>query len=229
MRLEALPSTRREIVVALKRRGPSTSADLAATLGVTNEAVRLHLKRLEADGAIVRCERDPAGESPGRPAHRYRLTTVGEHLFPKRYEDLTVALLDTVGARLGPEAVRDVLAGVVDAKVAAWRPRLEGLALPEKLEELRALYADDDPWVEIVEEPDGWTLIERNCPYLRVAQERPALCSVTVQALTRLLGRRVTRVQSFQAGDGLCAFRVGPEPATAPVDGEGTEGSHGIP
>jgi len=213
LHLEALPSTRREILVALKRRGPSTSAELAAELGVTNEAVRQQLKRLESDGAIVLCERDRTSDNGGRPAHRYRLTTAGEHLFPKHYDDLTVALLDTVGAQLGPEAVRAVLAGVVQAKVAAWRPRLEGLAPREKLEALRALYAHDDPWVEIVDEPDGWTLIERNCPFLRVAQERPALCSVTVQTLTRLMGRRVTRERSFQAGDGMCAFRIRSEPA----------------
>lgn len=208
MHLEALPATRRDILVALKRQGPSTSAELASQLGVTNEAVRQHLKRLESDGIVALCRREQVGEGGGRPAHRFRLTTAGEHLFPKHYDDLTVVLLDTVGTQLGPEAVHTVLEGVVEAKVAAWTPRLEGLATEQKLQALKALYADEDPWVELVEEPDGWTLIERNCPFLRVAQERPALCTVTVQTLTRLLGRRVTRVKSFQAGDGLCAFRI---------------------
>jgi predicted ArsR family transcriptional regulator len=37
---------------------------------------------------------------------------------------------------------------------------------------------------------------------------RPALCSVSVSALTRLLGVRVHREEKFQNGDGRCVFRV---------------------
>ena len=51
-------------------------------------------------------------------------------------------------------------------------------------------------------------LIERNCPFLDVANRRPALCSVTVNTLSRLLGRRVERVRTFQNGHGRCAFRI---------------------
>jgi predicted ArsR family transcriptional regulator len=51
-------------------------------------------------------------------------------------------------------------------------------------------------------------LVERNCPFLNVASRRPALCSVTVSTLSRLLGHTVTREKRFQDGDGRCVFRV---------------------
>ena len=54
----------------------------------------------------------------------------------------------------------------------------------------------------------GYRVIERNCPYLNAAMKRPALCSVTVNSLTRLLGVRVDREERFQNGDGRCVFRV---------------------
>jgi hypothetical protein len=41
-----------------------------------------------------------------------------------------------------------------------------------------------------------------------VATRRPALCSVTVSTLSRLLGYQVTREKRFQACDGRCVFRV---------------------
>lgn len=205
---DALAPTRRDILTALKRGGPSTSAELATQLDISSEAVRQHLKRLEAEGLIT-VEREEVGALGGRPAHRYSLTSAGEHVFPKRYDDLVVVLLDTVGARLGDEALSAVLAAVVDAKVAAWAPRLEGLTTDEaRLEVLASLYVEDDPWVEVERDDEGWTLVERNCPYLEVARRRPGLCRVTEQTLSRLLGREVKRTRTFQAGHGLCAFRI---------------------
>ena len=60
-----------------------------------------------------------------------------------------------------------------------------------------------------VDNTDGeLRLIERNCPFLNVASRRPALCSVTVSTLSRLLGYRVVREKRFQDGDGRCVFRV---------------------
>jgi predicted ArsR family transcriptional regulator len=203
---EGLP--RRRIVDNLKEHGPSTLREVAQRLGTTTEAVRLQIRQLEGAGLVEPLER--AGEAgPGRPAYRYGLTRAGEHLFPKRYGDLASLLLDTVDRRLGGEAVLAVLSAAVDAKVASWRPRLAHCRdLPEQLEALKDIYVDEDPWVSVGVHDGKAVLIERNCPYLDVVQRRPALCSLTVHTLTRLLGRRVERVKRFQDGDGRCEFVV---------------------
>ena len=62
--------------------------------------------------------------------------------------------------------------------------------------------------MEVEEDADGLRLIEHNCPFLNVAQHHPALCSVTINTLSRLLGVRVVREERFQTGNGLCAFRI---------------------
>jgi predicted ArsR family transcriptional regulator len=67
--------------------------------------------------------------------------------------------------------------------------------------------------VEQVE--NGYRLIERNCPYINTAMNRPSLCSVSVNALTKALGVRVEREEKFQNGDGRCVFRIH---ADEPVD-----------
>jgi predicted ArsR family transcriptional regulator len=203
---------RRRVLDALKRLGPTTITALAGELGTTHEAARLQVNQLVADGDVTGVA-ESSGSRGGRPAKRFSLTRSGEHAFPKRYGDLASLLLDTVDERLGAGAVRDVLEAAVDAKVEAWRPALAGLvALPEKLEALRSIYVDDDPWIEVGEHEGRPMLVERNCPYLEVALRRPALCSLTVHSLSRLLGRRVERIQKFQHGDGLCAFVVTDEP-----------------
>lgn len=212
--LDQLPSTRREIVVTLKQRGPSTTGDLARALRTTTEGMRQQVKQLQAQGLVEQGHaRDEMTAKGGRPSHLWRLTPAGEHLFPKRYADLATVLIDTVGAELGRAALLRVLDAAVEARVAAWRHRLVGReTLHERLDALRSIYIDGDPWVELVEQDGETLLVERNCPYLDVAMRRPALCSTTVHVLARLLGHRVQRVARFQNGDGCCAFRALDEP-----------------
>jgi len=193
------------VLDAIKTRGPSTIAELAKRLDMTGEAVRQHLVRLKAAGFVApRRERRGAG----RPVARWGLTGGAEHLFPKRYEDLAVALLDRVSDTLGPAATRQLLASLTDERVKAWEVRLRGRTLRQKLELLKDLYVADDPHAAVETKGRELRLIERNCPFLEVALKRPVLCSVTVNALSRLLGYRVQREERFQTGHGRCVFKV---------------------
>jgi predicted ArsR family transcriptional regulator len=203
-----LPDIRRTLLAYLKHRGPSPTAELAAHAGVTYEAVRQQLVALEADGFVSRQRPAPAPGGVGRPTSRYALTPAGDHFFVKRYDALAVELIDTAADVLGREALEALLAKLTDDRVRAWAPRLEGLSVEERLAALREIYLDDDPFTAVEDGEGGLRLIERNCPYLNVAARRPALCSVTVSTLTRLLGAEVVRDERFQDGDGRCAFRV---------------------
>lgn len=210
--LASIPEPRRSLLVALKTGGPRRIGDLAETIGITYEGTRQHLRQLELQGWVSRrVERDSA---PGRPGSRYRLTDAGDHLFPKEYEDLAVALIDAASDRLGAEAVRTLLAEVARRKVERWRPLLAGKPLAQRLEALRGIYLADDPFCR-VERDDGGPprLVEMNCPYLDVARRRPALCSVTVSVLRELLGRKVVRTERFQDGCGRCVFTIADESA----------------
>ena len=206
--IEQLPETRQMILRALKNDGPATIAELASRLEMTREAIRQHLLQLEYEGWIGRnLKRDP-GHGGGRPSTSYNLTSLGDHLFPKHYDSLTVEVLDTVADQLGPEALTQVLSMMTEARVRQWETRLKGLSLAERLEALKEIYLEDDSFMEVDLSGGDPYLIERNCPFLNVAKRRPILCSVTVSVLTRLLGYRVIRQERFQNGDGRCAFRV---------------------
>jgi predicted ArsR family transcriptional regulator len=91
---------------------------------------------------------------------------------------------------------------------------LAGKSLDQRLALLKDYYLPGDPFIAVVRN-GGVSLVEHNCPYFNVAMARPALCSVTVNALTRLLGCRVTRHRKFQNGDGCCEFRIETE---QPID-----------
>ena len=102
---------------ALEGLGPDHGAVLELGVGAAFERGD---RGVHDDRGPVRIGVGPQG---GRPAHRFGLTAAGEDLFPKRYDDLAVILIDAVGERLGSDALAKVLVSVVDAKVAAWAPR----------------------------------------------------------------------------------------------------------
>ncbi len=153
----------------------------------------------------------------GRPATSYNLTEAGDHLFPKNYDLLNVAVLDAVTSEFGSELAKKVLRRVSDERVAAIKPGVADLPLDKRVEALRNLYSENDPYMEVESVDDGFLLVERNCPYFNTAMQRPALCSISVDTLIRVLGVRVEREERFQDGAGRCVFHIY---AKEPVDPE---------
>jgi len=205
--IDAMSETRREILLRIKQSGGATISEIARHLGISDEGARQHLIRLERQGWIARRPARTDGGRSGRPASVYEISERGENLFPKRYDELSIALIDTVLDLYGPAAVKAALARVADAWVRDWETRLRGRTLEERLAMLTDYYVKSDPFASI-ERNGHISLIERNCPFRSVAMARPYLCSITVNVLTRLLGYNVTRIRRFQDGDGCCEFRV---------------------
>jgi predicted ArsR family transcriptional regulator len=216
--VDQLPDSRRAILHALKRRGASTIARLADELQLTGEAVRQQLLQLQREGWVeAKLTRTLERGRTGRPATNYNLTGAGDHLFPKEYDTLSISVLDAVADELGPGAIKQVLSHIYEDRVAATEGALRGKSLEEKVDALKGLYIDHDPFMDVEKADDGFRLVERNCPFLNTAMRRPAICSVSVNALTRLLGVRVDREEKFQLGDGRCVFSVHSD---QPVDPE---------
>jgi predicted ArsR family transcriptional regulator len=228
--IEALSDTRREILIRIKRSGGATISEIAKHLAISDEGARQHLILLERQGWVSRRSQHAGDGKSGRPASIYEISPEGEGFFPKRYDELALALISIIENTYGPEATKAALAQVADAWVRNWEPKLRGKSVDERLELLRSYYLADDPFISI-ERNGHVALVERNCPFSNVAMERPHLCSITVNTLTRLLGARVGRERTFQNGDGCCEFRVhkdkpvDPSTVTFRLEGEEPGGS----
>lgn len=206
--MDTLSEARQAILSFIKERGGGTTAEIADALATSYEGARQQLVQLERDGLIARSLRRTPDSGAGRPASEYRLTARGEDLFPKAYDALAVEMLDVVAHELGTEALRAVLEAMTQDRVDRWAAQLEGLSLEQKLDALSDLYRPNDEHTEVLSGGEFPEIVERNCPFLNVASRRPALCSVTVSTLQRLVGYRVERVKKFQQGHGRCVFRI---------------------
>lgn len=218
-RLAEFSEMRRAILAILKRQGAMSIAELADELRVSYEAVRQQVAQLRRERWIDKRSEHRPKRGAGRPKALYRLTAAGDHLFPKHYDLLSIELIDALIERFGLEGLRRVLKDLTDSRVGEWAPRLAGLSLEEKIHALTGIYLAEDPFMAAETGDDGeLRLIEHNCPFLNVAEKRPALCSLTVSTLTRLLGYRVVREERFQWGDGRCVFRLQRHRPVSPDD-----------
>jgi predicted ArsR family transcriptional regulator len=204
----SLSAPRRAILAYIKSNATATIGQLAKQLGISDEAIRQHVLYLENHGWVSgqAQRREPA--RAGRPVVGYSLTESGEHLFPKRYDELSVLLIDTLVESYGTAGLEKALRSITDARVQDWETLLAGKPLEQRIEMLRGLYFEADPFTSVEESNGELVLVERNCPFQKVALARPQLCSTTVSALTRLLGVRVERRERLQNGDGRCTFHV---------------------
>ena len=210
--LDEVPSTRAAIFRLLKQEGFVSIPRVAEVLGVTHEAARKQIGELQRNGWIESdCAPQEAARResmPGRPPVLYCLTAAGDHFFPKQYPELMVTVLDTLATKGGSEALTSLLTLLTDERVSQLEPKVSQLPMKRKVEALRSIYRDDDPFTSVERRGDDYVLVERNCPFLTVALARPDICSTTVSTLRRLTGCEVVRARRFQDGDGRCEFHV---------------------
>ena len=208
--LATLPSTRRQILVGLKKRGEARAEELARDLGVTASAVRQHLTGLVANGFVV--HREVKG-SPGRPKHVYHLTDVAEALFPKTYSELTNEVLAIVETE-SPELLQTVFDRRRDRRIEQARQRVgdAGDELAAKVAELAKILDEDGYLADWEALPDGtYRITEHNCAVLGVAASYRQACSSEIEFLRAVLpGAAVDRVAHMMAGEHHCAYVITP-------------------
>lgn len=197
---------RGDVLVELKRAQPLTARELAAKLGTSLNAVRHHIKELEAEGLVAY---DRLHRGVGAPAFAYRLSPLGEGLFPRRYEATLLQFLDQIVEREG----RDAAVRVLDAHFTGLADRLRsetaGVAPARRLEIVARALADEGYMAEADSHTATiGTLTEHNCAIQAVAQRFPELCAAEARFLEEVLGAAVDRRAHILAGCGACEYHV---------------------
>ena len=206
--LASLPSTRRELLIALKKRGEASVEDLARARRITVSAVRQHLAGLAGAGFVTH---RAVKEGPGRPRHLYRLSAGAEALFPKYYSELTNELLSYVEDE-DPEVLERIFERRRRRRVEGALARLEGRRFPDKVSELARILDEDGYLADFQALPDGsFRITEHNCAILGVARRWGLACVTEIDFLREALPEaRVERVAHMMAGAHVCRYEITP-------------------
>ena len=190
---------------SLKHSQPLTARELADLLGVSLNAIRHHLKELEAEG-LVEYQRENRGV--GAPVFLYRLSGAGEGLFPRRYEEALNGLLDRLVEREG----RDVAVGLLQSYFGSLALRLEGelknTSAPQRLQAVVDALSQEGYMAEGSVTDSDATLTEHNCAISSVAQRFPEICAAEARFLADVLKAEVARREHILSGCTACEYHV---------------------
>jgi predicted ArsR family transcriptional regulator len=206
-----LGGSRREIL-GLLGAADRRVGELAEALGISENAVRVHLAALEDEGLVRHA---PVRGGVGKPAHLYRIAPAGEALLSRAYLPFLLQMLDALRGRLDGAEMASLFHEVGRRLAPADRPVGDPRSRAEAAVRLLvglggAAYVDED----------GGALVIRSrcCPLGAIAPAHPLTCEAVGTTLTEFMGIPV-RADCDLAGRPRCRFSVGGEAVGSADDG----------
>ncbi len=207
----AASGLRREILVQLRRDGPSSPEQLATAVGASRTGILQQLRSLEAAGLV---DRRTVRHGVGRPRHLYDVTPDAQIVFPSNYDALAAGLLAAVGTVGGDELVarvfavrRQLIAEQVRNRLAERLPA--DATLEAKVQEL-AIIQDEQGYLSSasVNEDGVIRLRQCNCAIFGVAAQSSMPCEAELDLFRDVLGANVVRETHIASGDRSCTYRI---------------------
>jgi predicted ArsR family transcriptional regulator len=211
-----LKGPRARVVVELKRSPGLEPKDLAHRLDLSLNAIRHHLKELEAAG-VVTWERNQTAGRVGAPGHAYRLTAAGEALFPERYKETLTQFLEHLVATEGRPAAVRFIESHFEQRARELAPVLRQAPPDRRMALMAQARTDDGYMAEGTATFCCGTLTEHHCPLRAVSERFPEICAAEERFLELTLGGTIERRQHLLSGDCACeyAVRFGPDARAA--------------
>ena len=202
-----MAKTRDKILQALLSKPRSSINDLAEAVGINPISVRHHLSNLEAKGLI---DAEEERHGVGRPRLLYSLTDEGTEKFPTRYLRLTSRLLKQLKETLPNPMVKELFSQVALNLAEEYENQLEGLEIEERLDLIKTLLGEEGFTVEWEKDENEYLIHEISCPYHRVGENHPEICSMDQTLISQMLAVPAEQVQCILSGDERCTYVVVP-------------------
>ena len=207
-----MQATRQDILDLLRRRSQATVREIGDELGLTATGIRQHLTVLERDSLVE--SREERGHV-GRPALVYRLTSAGDGLYPKKYDELANALIEEARTILGPQALAQLMKSVATRFAAPHAARLAGKPLDERIDAAGQILEARGNVVTQSASGGEFSVRKHTCEYWNVATKNSIVCALDVEFVRQLVGADARLTTSLLRGDDCCTFHIKPrEPST---------------
>jgi len=196
---------RGEILLKIKKSQPITAKELAGLFGVSANAIRRHLKELEAE-RLVTYSREKRGT--GAPTYAFSLSENGEALFPTQYSKVLTDVLEAVARTEGREAVRRMFADRFREYADRMRAELSDASLEQKMDAVAGLLSEQGFMAAWSHERDSLTLAEHNCSVRAAAEQFPEICAAEADFLRDVLQADIKRDTYIPEGCNTCQYSI---------------------
>jgi predicted ArsR family transcriptional regulator len=192
----------RERILNLLRRSSLTANELAARLGLTHTAVRVHVLALKHGGLV----RDGGSRpSASKPAVVYELVPRADVIFSEIHIPFVAHLLRVLGERTSRARLDDLMRTVGRSLASEW-PHPDG-DLQERVEAASALLNDLGALTEV--EPHGMGFVVRGsgCLLAEAVHARPEVCRA-MESLVAALVQTPVRGCCERSEHPRCCFEI---------------------
>ena len=190
-------------IIALLRRGAATVEELAAELGVTDNAVCTHLQILEREG-VVSATGNRRGPGAGKPAVTYEIAPAAEPSLSSAYAPVLATLLQTLAERTPPEQL-DELLREVGRRLGPVTPKSG--SLDTRVRAAVALLSSLGAEIDVERTPEGFLLRGYACPLAAVVRGQPNACQAVEELVAGVVGVPV-RERCDRTSAPRCRFEV---------------------
>ncbi len=223
-----------EIILLLKKQSGMAVNELSAALGMSYMGTKQHCVFLEKHGYLD-TERRSNGMG-GRPEKVYRLTHKLGHIFPRCGSDIAIDILEATESVYGATSIEPLLRQHFSKRIARYQVFLSGRNLLERAQSLARLRTIEGCMSHCEFDPHkGLGLVEYHSPIVEIARRYPVIYQVEAEALGRVLGCTVKRVEFTEEAFSRIEFRMrsldasgGNLTSSAPMERSSDHGAQGI-
>lgn len=201
---QQIGGTTRGRLIALIRRGVSTIEELAAGIGVTDNAVRAQIQTLE-DAGIVSATGTRQGAGAGKPARVFQITPTGEAMLSSAYAPVLTALLESLADRLEPAAVTEILRDT--GRRLAPADAVASGSIESRVQSAAAVLVALGAEIDVERTGSGFRLCGYACPLSAAVRAEPGACHIVEQLVSALVGMPV-RERCDRTQGARCRFEV---------------------
>ncbi len=201
-------STRELALNLLLMHGESNASELAGLVGISVQAMRRQLRKMELEG-LVKPKLRVNGS--GRPSNDWELTFQGQKHFHDGSERFALDLMGSIKTALSEESIKGLFESQVTTKVKKYREEIGVGAIEERLAKLVELRRLEGFLPECIpdEEGKGWYINEFHCSVRTIAEDHPCLCDQELDIFRKTLPDcDVERVQWMIKAGHFCGFHI---------------------
>lgn len=203
--LQGLGETQAALLRLLLRNKEGLTVDaIAEGLSITRTAVNQHLTALERNGHVARRDFVATG---GRPGRVFAISERGVALFPKKYDLVSLKMLETMIESLGPLKARrqlDRIGAELGAEVGETLSRKSLAQRAPAITDLMQSFGFD---AELEKEGREPVIRAYNCVYHALAKSHPDVCAIDLALLREASGADVEHLACMATGANACRFK----------------------
>lgn len=184
-----------------------TVDQLAQELSISRNAVHQHLASLEGQRYVENSLQSSTG---GRPGRIYKLSAIGQELFPRHYSLFSRLLLQLVQQKLGDATLKECMSSLGEQLAFEYKARVQNKgSTADQVREVKLIMSELGYETHLgIDETNPLEIVASNCVFHQLAADCKEVCELDLSLMASLLDANIEHKECMVRGGECCRFGV---------------------